>query len=333
MTDGNDRPHPGPGPDHERGEGGMSPMPPDRGAGGGSQWPDLSTFRPGVIPLCPLRLGEIFGGALRTLRAYPLVLFGVSFLAVGLSQLLALALTWSRVQDAEAITANADELSPEQAQALLAEAMTVIGITLGLAMLAQLFVTGIATIVASKAVLGQPVTLATAWIELKPRLLPLIGLTILVGALVFAGAMLLLIPGIWAYVVLALAAPALVLERAPVVRAMRRSWDLVLHSWWRIFGILVLAGLIAFGISVVVSMPFEIIGGGADAGTTAGEQAVMSTLGAVLAGTIAYPFIATVHALIYIDRRIRTEGLAVELARAAGMAPPDAGPPGTPHSW
>lgn len=310
---------------------------PSAGGARGGQWPDLSTFRPGVIPLGPLGVGEIFGGAFATLRAHPGMLFGSAFLVIAISQLLALLLTWPRMQELTAM-AGVEELTQGQAQSLMLDSLFVSGITFGFAMLAQLFVAGLATVVVGKAVLGQPVGFAEAWEELKPRLLPLLGLTMLVGIVVFAGAMLFLIPGIWAYVLLALATPALVLERSSVLQAMRRSKDLVQNSWWRIFGILLLTAMIVVGINIIVSTPFELIAGGSaagglEAGATTGEFMILSTIGPVLAGTIAYPFTASVHALIYIDRRIRTEGLAVELARAAGMAPPDAGPPGTPHSW
>jgi hypothetical protein len=45
-------------------------------------------------------------------------------------------------------------------------------------------------------------------------------------------------------------------------------------------------------------------------------------LGTVLAGTLTAPFAAGVTVLVYIDRRIRREGLDLELARAAGITVP-----------
>ena len=42
----------------------------------------------------------------------------------------------------------------------------------------------------------------------------------------------------------------------------------------------------------------------------------------VVAAAITWPFTAVASALIYVDRRIRREGLDIELARAAGFTPP-----------
>ncbi|MBA0124897.1 hypothetical protein H0B56_05015 [Haloechinothrix sp. YIM 98757] len=343
MSDARDRPDPDPNEERQPGEEiryssdypGVAPLPPESAAPrGGGGWPDLGNFQPGVIPLRPLGLGDILGGALATLRSHAAMLFGAAFVAIGLSQLLALALVWPRIQEVAA-TAGADELSDEQMVGLMLDRLAVDGVSMGFLMLAQLFVTGLATIVVGKAVLGRTIGFAEAWEDLRPRLIPLLGVTVLVGVIVFAGVMLFLIPGIWAAVVLALAAPALVLERTSVPHAMRRSWDLVLNSWWRIFGILALAFAIGTAIYIVVILPFEIMtGGGVEPGSTVtNEQIILGTVGEVVATTVLYPFVVTVTALVYIDRRIRTEGLALELARAAGMAPPDAGPPGSPHAW
>lgn len=48
-------------------------------------------------------------------------------------------------------------------------------------MLATIFTTAVLTVVISRSVLGRPVTLADAWAEARPRLLPLLGLTFLLA--------------------------------------------------------------------------------------------------------------------------------------------------------
>jgi hypothetical protein len=45
-------------------------------------------------------------------------------------------------------------------------------------------------------------------------------------------------------------------------------------------------------------------------------------VGSVIAQTITTPFIALVTVLVYIDQRMRKEGMDIELARAAGVTPP-----------
>jgi hypothetical protein len=175
---------------------------------------------------------------------------------------------------------------------------------------------GFATVVVGKAVLGKPITLAEAWDELQPRLPALLGVMALFTAVVVVGLMLFVIPGIWLYVVFALAAPAVILARAAVGEAFRRARDLVRRSWWRVAGIIAAAFLVLFLAQAVLSAPFVMLDGGPSP-----DLLSMTTLGEILATAITAPFFACVVALIYVDRRFRTDDLALELARAAGLAP------------
>ena len=49
----------------------------------------------------------------------------------------------------------------------------------------------------------------------------------------------------------------------------------------------------------------------------------MTAFGTIVAAAITWPFTAVATALLYVDRRMRREGLDLELARAAGVAPAD----------
>jgi hypothetical protein len=132
------------------------------------------------------------------------------------------------------------------------------------------------------------------------------------------------------YVRFAFAAPALLLVQLGVVSALRRSWRLVAGSWWRCFGILVLGAIIAGAINGLVQLPFSLLGNlaGALAGGTGDSGEVttglqislaVTNLGSVLASSVTAPFTAALTALLYIDLRIRREGLDVALARAAAQ--------------
>ena len=46
---------------------------------------------------------------------------------------------------------------------------------------------------------------------------------------------------------------------------------------------------------------------------------IITGVGTILGAAITWPFTAVATALIYVDRRIRREGLDIELARAAGF--------------
>ena len=114
------------------------------------------------------------------------------------------------------------------------------------------------------------------------------------------------------------------------LRAMRRSWRLVDRSWWRVLGVLLVMTIIAAVINGLLQTPFSVIGlvvatalsGDASASTAQLEPAMLlnagiTNIGGVIASTVTAPFAAAVTALLYIDLRIRREGLDVALARAA----------------
>ena len=70
----------------------------------------------------------------------------------------------------------------------------------------------------------------------------------------------------------------------------------------------------------------QFTGSSTEIGTISTLSLFGSTLGAIVGGTLTAPFTAAVTALLYIDRRMRIEGLDLELARAA-TAPQSPPPP------
>ncbi|SDQ09059.1 glycerophosphoryl diester phosphodiesterase membrane domain-containing protein [Quadrisphaera sp. DSM 44207] len=126
---------------------------------------------------------------------------------------------------------------------------------------------------------------------------------------------------------LALTTPAVVLEGQPVLGGMRRSWALTRRGFWRVLGVLVLANVVMMITTTLIVAPFSVLGlvlagAVADPSSTASALAALvpPAVGAVLASTVLYPLTAAITALLYIDQRMRLEGLDVELARAATSA-------------
>jgi len=222
---------------------------------------------------------------------------------------------------------------------------TVSVISLLVSALATLLLTGMVIAVIGEAVLGRPVTAADAWQRLRPLFWRLIGVSFLTfliwiaaaipgvvlvilggvggsAALVVLGIIVAFLGVIYVWPLFSLAPAALVLERQPVTRALGRSRELARHSWWRIFGILLLAAVIAGIVNGIISLPFGLAGGGVTSigGRTSGvhfTQLVISGIGGLLASTVSRPFTAGVAALLYIDRRMRAEALDLTLARTA----------------
>jgi uncharacterized membrane protein len=144
-----------------------------------------------------------------------------------------------------------------------------------------------------------------------------IGVILLVlGGLAGAALDVALYLGFWA-----VAAPALLLENLGVFAALTRSYRLVRGNFWRVLGIGLLTALITGIMRQVFTVPFALIG--ALLGLTQNDggfgaaliQILVGDIGTILAGAVLYPFTAGVSALLYLDLRMRREGLDVDLIR------------------
>jgi hypothetical protein len=314
--------------------------------------------QPGVIPLRPLGLGELLDGAVGVVRRYPRPALGMSAgLAVVttlLNVLLAVTVLPSLVSF-DTGTFTTGTLSTDQIDSALGG--TVLG-ALGIGLvgaLATLVLTGIVTAIVGRAVLGRPMTLGEAWTEVRPALPRLLGIAALTalcvyGALAVGAALagvlvavagpvglVLAIPlvlaavamAVYLYCRFALAPSAAVLEKAGVVTALRRSGVLVRRSWWWVLGVLLLTFVISSFVTQVLQVPFLLfglapIGLGGDGSVTAQTTRLMvlTYIGAGMAQTVVAPFVAAVRALLYVDRRMRAEGLDLALAAAAAQPAP-----------
>ena len=226
--------------------------------------------------------------------------------------------------------------------------------------LATTILTGLLIVAVSRSVLGRIATPGEVWERTRGRILPLIGQTLLItlitviadtiilvigivliaviatsimgpdpgaGAIIatvlvaLALTVLVLIAAVFLIVRLSLAPAALMLENTGVVEGIGRSWALTRGSFWRVLGILVLAGLITGLVTGTLSFGLGMVFGVVSVGLPAAHplvSAVTVLLTSVLSALVL-PFTAAVTALTYIDLRMRTEGLDVELRQAAGV--------------
>jgi hypothetical protein len=263
-------------------------------------------------------------------------------------------------------------MTDAQAFGLLAGVLGAAAITLAVQFVLQTVGTGMLTHVMGRAVLGEHLDLGGAWTKVRPQVLRLLAVTVLVSLVVVTALVLPLVPGIvllavesspgvgvvlllvglalavllgaWLYVRLALAAPALVLEDIGPVKAMRRSAALVRGSWWRVLGILLLTTVVAQIVAGVLAVPFSlassvVVASAADDSAVAAAFGLfLTSLGSVVATAVVLPFSAGVTALLYLDRRMRREGLDLVLARRLTGGPagaPPAAPPtdAPPQRW
>ncbi len=128
------------------------------------------------------------------------------------------------------------------------------------------------------------------------RLGGLIGLALLVALIVGVGFILLVIPGIIFLVFLSMSVPAFIIERRGVTDSISRSWNLVSGSWWHVFGVIIVAAIIAG----IVNGILTAIGGSTFIG---------AWLLSAIAQIITAPFVALVSVVLYVDLRVRHENL------------------------
>ncbi len=121
------------------------------------------------------------------------------------------------------------------------------------------------------------------------------------------------------YTRLSLAFPALTEEDLRGTAAIRRSWNLVAGRWWPVFGALVLALLIVFGVQLGLGVAVV----GVLQLDSAPLVIALTTLLNVIAQILVFPFLAATLVVLYYDQRVRKEGLDLELqARTLGDAAP-----------
>lgn len=299
-------------------------------------------LKPGVIPLRPLGVGDILSGAFATIRSRPVLMLGVAFVVVTVAELISVVAIYPLLDDAANMLVIDDQSTrPEALWDGFGASMAVTGIALAIVLVSRVLLSGFVTVVVGTAVIGRPQTVGEAWTAIRPRLLPLLGLT-LVFPVVAAGAVFVIfllaqvaaalavlvaiaafVVGIWLMVLFTFATTALVLEDTGIVRAFGRSRQLVRGSWWRVLGVTLLAGLIGTVVAFVIMLPFLAAGDGLSSFTSVNADMlttrylVWSTIGAIVASTLMEPFIAATTVLLYTDQRIRREGLADHLARTA----------------
>ncbi|WP_410605389.1 hypothetical protein [Amycolatopsis sp. lyj-90] len=296
--------------------------------------------RPGVIPLRPLNLTDILDGAVTAMRKYWRMVFGAAAItavltaAINLVGLLLIDTTSDLEQVRDLGPAATDQELLNQMLGLLGGTLATSFIGLIATLLGTTLLTGFLTVLMGKAVLGKPVTFKEALKEATPRLLPLLGLTVLYTLAIMVAAIFCLLPAIIPYTFWALASPAFILERGTVMESFRRSVKLVSGMFWRVFGILLLATVIASFLASIITLPFSfgafmsIFGNLNEMYVPSTGDLILQSVGTVISQTIVGPFTALVTVILYIDQRMRREGMDIELARAAGITPP---PP--PQAW
>jgi hypothetical protein len=313
-----------------------------------------------VIPLRPIGFGEILDGAFSSIRQNPKATLGLAAILMTIAGVISTTISIIAINLVGGLNlpTPGQNITPAQFEHLASQIVTELVIpALAYALLAvvvQSILAGLLTAVIGRAVLGQRISMRQAWQIAAPRLPALIGAVFaLIGILIGLWVVLLVIvlvlylagaptgtliavgvlgslptlaATVWLWIRFSLATPAVVLERQGPIQSLRRSGQLVKRSFWRVFGILLVAGLIVAIAGSILKVPFSLAGGLSTtvnfSGHRIGGASVMGTLigavGAIVAGTVTRPIAAGVIVLLYMDMRMRKEGLDLALQTAAG---------------
>jgi hypothetical protein len=270
--------------------------------------------RQGCVPLRPLGVAEILDGSFRAIRRNPAAMFAP-----------AAVLAVVRVAATAGLQLGGYRFLNSVALQLLGT--FVIGAVLGTVL------SGLLAAVVTQDVLGVRITARQALTRLRGRIWALLGLAVVSTVLETLGLIVLAVPGIWLWGLWAVAVPAMVVERSTIRGALARSRQLVTGMWWRVWGIRALAYLLASLLGIVVSVPFLALAsavtgsGGLLTSSASGSPAVyvlIISVGSVLSATLTEPVRAGIDALLYVDLRMRREGLDIVLQQAARAAQPAA---------
>jgi membrane-anchored glycerophosphoryl diester phosphodiesterase (GDPDase) len=133
---------------------------------------------------------------------------------------------------------------------------------------------------------------------------------------------------LWLGTRLAFVPAAIVLERLPIRAAMVRSWTLTRGYFWRTLGIQLLVSvmisvatqIVTFPVSLILGLavPLLIPTGGTDTGTMAVAGVIALLVSALVVSVVTAVGLVLQSAtasLLYLDLRMRKEGLDLELSR------------------
>ena len=320
-------------------------------AQGGTAW---TVAQPGIIPLRPLTVGDLFNGSFQAVRVNPQTMFGFAFAVMAVVGLIQAILT------SGSYTNLTNALRTGRAVGLDAS-MFASGASNLISLLATAFLSGMLALTVWDAVLGRKSSPADAWNRFSPRLVPVLLTMLLIGVIEFVAFLIPIIifmilifavasasgysgPGaaesaaagvgsalslVFLLIVtviaiacfftvkFAFASTAVVLEGLGPVDALKRSWNLTKGSFWRILGRVWAIGIVMGIVGAILGAIVGAILGVGIALTTSAIVTGLTTFFTTLISGVAIPVQSSYYTLMYLDERMRKENLAPMIAQEA----------------
>ncbi|WP_199486557.1 hypothetical protein [Actinomadura logoneensis] len=290
-----------------------------------------------------MSISEMLDGAIAAIRYSPRTVLGMS---VAISTVV--QVTGSVVAYYFIGRQASGEVTPRVLLRSVGAQATLAAVELVLTAFGILFLAGLLAPVLARTMFGLDISLGQAWSDVRARFgrllltaavvivasLAALALPILPFGLALAGnahpalgvlsAMFGIPAGlalmVWMYVLLVQSVPTLVMERQGIGGALVRARRLSKGRWWRTFGTLLLAMLVTvfmgfFALRIPFLLAQLVFFGGSGSGSDQVLPALaLDTVGRIVSWSVVLPFDAGVIALLYMDRRMRREGLDLDLA-------------------
>lgn len=300
----------------------------------------------------------------RVLLGFALVVQTLAYIVVLVG---VLGVAWASFSRLDTLRPGTEEYETVMAGSIALTAVA--GIVLSLAAGAlSVIVQGIVVVEVTHAAVAEKLSLGALWRQVKPIAWRLIGYSLLVilaimalVVLVVAGVIgvavlappaaivltiVLILAAIpltwWLMIKLLLVPAAIIVEHATILQALSRSWTLTRGRFWPALGIILVISVIFATVAQVISIPFSFLSvglttiiaptGDPDPSAIIGliVTALLTQALTLLLQSVAVVVQATATSIIYIDCRMRREGLDLDLlayverrdAGAQGLADP-----------
>lgn len=333
---------------------------PGAGYGQSNGAANFYVYKPGIIPLRPLSIGDIYQGAFAAIKTNARTMFGFTAALLGVVLVISIATNYAIIN-----LVLPNYLSPSSPYAAVFTSLSGSFSQLGGSLLqVSVLLSGLIVVAVSRSVLGRVASSKEVWERTKSKFLPLIGLNIItsiisglmmiIGIVVFfvllasaastaktdreflqdlgvslVGLLILMVISAlvssYLSIKFSVASPAMVLENLGVFAAIGRSWSLTRGNFWRLFGINILTAIITSmvagifgGIAGALGAIFVVVGSSSpeDVIASLNTTYILTMVTSTIAQLLILPFTSSVNALLYIDLRMRKEGLDVELRNA-----------------
>jgi hypothetical protein len=279
--------------------------------------------------LRPLGIGEVLDGGIKLITRHWKVMIGCAAGIVLPLVVLGVLIQASADPEKLRLTTDTTSDSGSSSNGALAGGAIALSVTIWVAVL----VANLACYrAAGDAWAGTPPSASSSLRQGLRRLLPYIGMELIVVVVLTAFlvainalgpvGLILLLPLAWLWPFAQIAQPILVLERIGPIKSLRRAFALIRGGWWRTFFTLFLATLLLLVVFFIVGLALGLVLA-SFARDSELSGAIARLIINVIALSIALPYGAAINTVVYYDRRVRREGLDLQLqAGAPRWAPP-----------